>query len=147
MQIHALTFVILIAGIMQGCQKSELDGILFVPVKGTVTMDGQPLPGCIVEFSPQIVETNTQGLGGSGAQGQTNDEGKFEMRTNRTFGVQPGSYEVRITKIPEAQNPDLPSTFHRKENLPARYNERSELSLEVTDQGDENVTFELTSGK
>jgi hypothetical protein len=68
-------------------------------VTGVVTMDGQPLDGAVVLFTPQ-------GPGGQIATGITDSHGKFIMGTGKQEnGVRPGKYKVTITKTAEEVKP------------------------------------------
>jgi hypothetical protein len=70
-----------------------------VPVTGTVTLDGQPVAGANVSFSP------TSG-GGKAAVGTTDASGKFTLTTMKSGdGAVPGAYLVTITKSATAQAP------------------------------------------
>jgi hypothetical protein len=63
----------------------------FVPVSGTVSLNGQPLPDVIVSFSRE---------GGSHiASGKTDDEGKFRLSTlQQGDGAEAGTHVVWITR-------------------------------------------------
>src|SRR5437879_3692017 len=65
-----------------------------VKVEGTVTLDGQPLPGATVSFMP---------VGnGRAASGRTDANGNFRLSTFRTDdGALPGEYKV-IVMVEEA---------------------------------------------
>lgn len=101
----------------------------------TVRMDGQPLPGAIVSLTPEAF------LGASvePAQGVTGSRGNTSVQIsnepNKT-GVQVGFYRVRISKPVDG-----------KEIIPARYNERSELGIEVAQDSSDilGTTFEVKS--
>jgi len=68
-------------------------------VTGVVTMDGQPLEGAVVMFTPA-------GTAGQVATGVTDSSGKFSMGTDKQEnGVRPGKYRVTITKTAEVPKP------------------------------------------
>ena len=70
-----------------GCGKGNL-----VPVKGVVTLDGQPLEGASVTFVP---EEN----GGFPAGGRTDANGAFHLSTySDGDGARLGDYRVTVTK-------------------------------------------------
>jgi hypothetical protein len=63
-----------------------------VPVTGLVTLDGQPVTGAAVSFSPTD-------KGGRAAVGTTDDSGRYTLTTMKSGdGAVPGSYTVMITK-------------------------------------------------
>jgi hypothetical protein len=62
-----------------------------VKVKGTVTLDGQPLPDATVTFLPTNKDEGKQ------ATGMTNSQGSFELTTYSTAdGAIPGEYSVVV---------------------------------------------------
>jgi hypothetical protein len=68
-------------------------------VTGTVTMDGQPLDGAVILFSPE-------GQGGQVATGVADSSGKFQMGTYKPGdGVMPGKYKVTVTRSEEPMKP------------------------------------------
>ncbi|MHB0958088.1 MAG: carboxypeptidase-like regulatory domain-containing protein [Pirellulaceae bacterium] len=74
-----------------GCgEKSIVDT---VPVTGLVTLDGAPVAGATVSFSPTEKT-------GRAAVGTTDASGKFTLTTiNPGDGAAPGTYGVMITKM------------------------------------------------
>ncbi|WP_254511684.1 carboxypeptidase-like regulatory domain-containing protein [Anatilimnocola floriformis] len=101
----------------------------FGDVTGKVTLDGAPLVGATVEFSPE---------GGSPAYGLTDEAGKYKLQwTAEQSGAQLGKHRVRITSFNEAK-PRI------KERVPLKYNRKSELTAEVS-RGRQNFDFELVS--
>ena len=73
-----------------GCNKSENIGT--IPVTGLVTLDGQPVAGAAVSFSP----SSKTGLA---AVGTTDASGRFKLTTkNPDDGAVPGAYAVIVTK-------------------------------------------------
>lgn len=80
-----------VAVFLTGCSKGG-SSLNTVPVKGRVTLDGAPLPGATVTFSPKTPEGRT-------AAGMTNENGEFVLTTIRAGdGAVPGEYGVAITK-------------------------------------------------
>lgn len=128
---------------------SKLD---LVPGTGTVTLNGQPLPGAVVMFENPEDETVCVGL--------TDAAGRYELQVDsRKKGVTTGRKIVRIStaaRIPwlnvgfdgeggsaeeegEGASPSSPV-----ELVPARYNKESQLTVEVT-PGRTSYDFALTS--
>ena len=112
------------------------DGPDLGKVKGTVTLDGNPLPNASVEFAPE-------GQRGSGAV--TDAEGKYElMFTSDKKGAIVGKHTVRITTLQQggdSSRGDLPES---PELVPPKYNKESTLTVEVT-SGRNTHDFDLTS--
>lgn len=78
-------FAILAVGLV-GCGT----GSGLVKVRGTVTLDGQPLPNALVTFISKSGEGVT-------ATGTTNAQGEFVMQTYKPGdGVKPGEYKVTV---------------------------------------------------
>lgn len=130
-------------------------------VSGMVTLDGEPLSGATVSFSPAS--------DGSGrpAVGTTNEQGVYELTDMRFSqagpGVAVGEYIVTISKTsvaeqsyPEEDDPnygDLPDPTSTgstgvKSLVPEKYGDRSSsgLTASVESGNNENVDFELTTG-
>jgi hypothetical protein len=79
-------FAIFCLAALAGC------GSGFVPVEGTVRLDGQPLPGAQVMFVPRS--------GGRPATGKTDTAGQFQLTTDApNDGALPGEYDVAVTAV------------------------------------------------
>lgn len=117
-----------------GCGRPDLGR-----VSGKVTLDGTPLPEAFVEFVPT-------GEQGSTSSGRTDANGEYEVSFSRDVrGASLGKSTVRITTrdvVSDEQGRDkwLP------EKVPARYNAKSELSVEVK-SGSNRFDFDLKSGE
>ncbi len=131
-------FSVLLAGCGGGGQE-------LAPVSGTVTLDGKPLAGAGVLFTPQE--------GGRPAGGSTDEEGRFTLTTKTNGdGAMLGTNRVAVSKVAFAQTPSSngspnPSAALRPQSLiPARYGDvkTSGLVVEVT-AGMEPVKLELQS--
>lgn len=100
-------------------------------VKGTVSMDGKPLPDAMVVFSPE---------NGRSSMGATDGDGKYEMTyIGSTKGAKLGNHKISITTIEEDSGG---GKF--EETIPAKYNKKSTLT-EVIKAGENVINFELTS--
>jgi hypothetical protein len=73
-------------------------GTGFVPVSGTVSLDGAPVAGAQVTF----VSEN----GESAYVGGTNDSGSFEITSGQHKGVPSGNYKVTVIKAPRGASTD-----------------------------------------
>src|SRR5690349_24920475 len=92
-------------------------------VTGTVTLDGKPVDGAMIQFEP-----TTSGM--PTAFGQTDAQGKYELWYSRgNKGASLGEAIVRITAFQEAD--DDSAKKKRPEIVPAKYNLTSELKVEV----------------
>jgi hypothetical protein len=107
-------------------------------VLGKVTFDGRPLEAGMILFLPTAAEGKTQ------ASGLIRD-GKYDIP--RREGPVPGTYRVVITAsagnaAPPAGAPgkELPMP---KELIPARYNTKSDLKVEVKKGGENQFNFDL----
>jgi len=124
------------AAAVGGCGSS--DGLPREPISGTVTLDGQPLDGGMITFTPtQAAEPVVTALIKDGAYSLPRSEGPV-----------PGPHRVQVwAKKPTGKK--IPDPDNREEIIdemrsivPPRYNLNSELSAEVK-AGDSN-SFEFT---
>jgi hypothetical protein len=104
------------------------DGPQMAPVRGRVTLDGQPLPEASVVF---------QAPGTAPSGGYTDKSGNYELIYKRGVkGALIGMH--RVTILENTQRTLGP------QRVPARYNHQSELEREVK-PGDNEINFELTT--
>ncbi len=102
-------------------------------VTGTVTLDGNPVPGLEVNFVP--IETSL----GTTATGYTQATGEYQLFLPGKKKKTPvGDYTVRIVAA-EIDEPDGSPI-----RIPAKYNVQSQLKATVT-SGAQQHDFELTS--
>ncbi len=74
-----------------GCGKPSVE---LVPATGTVTIDGQPAAGIMVQFMPAVVDETVVA---PTSQGLTDAEGKFELYTLQNEpGAVPGPHRVSL---------------------------------------------------
>jgi len=120
-----------------GCGPSDVK-----PVSGVVTLDGEPLVGAWVVFTPLEGEKKTS------SRGKTDESGKYELRfTSDTQGALLGKQMVQIY-----YEPGLDDTVQKRKDkdsqvskLPKTFYEDSELRAEVTAGGDNKFNFDLKS--
>jgi len=102
------------------------------PVTGNVTMDGEPLAGVRVIFSPaEGARANSVGT--------TDSNGAYSLNYTRDdAGALLGKYKVLVskTKMTEAGE---------KETLPRKYNQETTFTAEVTRTGDNKHNYDLES--
>lgn len=121
---------------ISGCSQSG-DGLSKYPVKGIVTVDGEPAPEVVVRFVGK--DKSQAGENARFPVGVTNDEGAFEISTNgEADGAVAGDYDVTIV-WPESDTPPLSDRLGGAYATP----EKSKLSV-IVEPG-ENVlpTFAL----
>ncbi|MCE9561390.1 MAG: carboxypeptidase-like regulatory domain-containing protein [Planctomycetes bacterium] len=132
--------------LLSGC--AESDGRQ--PLTGRVTFQGQPLDLASIDFTRADPSDPTVHSGAIIQNGQFN--------IPRGSGVPPGRYRVVISAgapptapavqaAPgaEARKPAPgPNPFQARERIPTRYNEASELFIEVTRGGPNHFEFALT---
>ena len=108
-------------------------GPLLVPVRGLVTLDGEPLASAVVAFE------HTGGL--NMATGVTKDDGRFELAIHKMGkGATPGPHRVQISRS-ESDAPGKTRWISPKEYASF---ETSGLSVDVTPT-QHTFTFELSS--
>ncbi|KAA0137334.1 carboxypeptidase regulatory-like domain-containing protein [Gimesia chilikensis] len=118
----AILFAVMSAA-LSGCGGSASGpDIDMIPVTGSVTMDGEPLVGAMVEFHP------TGGTKGNGAFGLTDEAGKFTLTDYHSNpGCPPGEYGVTFSKITLPDGSPIPPDSQQggvgmKEQIPPGYN-------------------------
>jgi hypothetical protein len=147
--------ILLVAVAASGC------GTKTVKVEGTVTLDGQPVPGAMVIFYPED--------GGPQANALTDADGAFRLTTfNTGDGAMPGSHKVTVSKQKGKEDttvgvhPEDPDSMHkaisgaigkdpRKElnkppnTLPPDYGDKSKTPLKYQVPADGAIKIELKS--
>jgi hypothetical protein len=127
-----LRFLILCGAVLSigaiGCSE-------YVPVTGTVLVDGEPAQGLEIDFSP--AEAGQEG----GGMAYTDEQGDYVVHASRTQeGIVPGSYVVRIVTENEEYDPEeydleegeAPPPPPQRIRIPARYNSQTDLNIEVS---------------
>jgi len=102
-------------------------------VSGTITFDGQPLPGAMIQFVPDH-QTGTKGAAGVAA---SDPKGQFELTTAGVKGALVGFHKIAVEarKAPKNETDTMPPSL-----IPARYHNpaTSGLSVEVK-KGEKNL--------
>jgi hypothetical protein len=129
--------------VLPGCSS----GPKFVPVSGTVALDGKPLANAVVQFSPAAPPGKIEAAG-PGSMAVTNEQGHYALKVigtdGKTDGAVVGEHRVRISMAGPAaasDSPDVPAP--RKERLPAQYNTKSQLTFTVPPGGTDAANFDL----
>jgi hypothetical protein len=122
-----------LAGIVVGC-----GGPTKAHVRGTVTLDGQPLADGSIEFFP---------VGASGqSAGTAIKNGAYELDASvGEMKVSIHGIEV-VGKQKTYDTADSPTTDIVRNPVPSRYNTQSELKKTLT-AGPNEINFDLTSDK
>jgi hypothetical protein len=128
--------LVLLAVISIGCgQSSDLDKVV---VRGTVTLDGQPIPNGELRFIP------TNGTKGSISGGPIKD-GAYVAQGRG--GVPVGEHRVEIKAYRSSTKPGQPVSPEggpAEQYLDKRYNEQTTLTAKI-DASTETRDFQLTS--
>jgi hypothetical protein len=147
----SLLLALTLATVAIGCARS-LDDLPREPVAGTVTMDGQPLPEAVIQFSAagDAAKNATPG-----ANTEVKD-GKFSIP--REEGLVPGTYKVSVSHavLKEVQpkgkgkaqvNTSIPNRNKQlgPEQIPAKYNTQTELKADIKPGSSRDLKFELQS--
>src|SRR5262245_22408109 len=88
-------------------------GIRVVPVAGKVTLNGKPLTGAVISFSPDKAEGNNQRVSSTGRIG---GDGQYEICTDDGAKVRKGAplgwYKITfLTGLPGAPAVDIDSKY------------------------------------
>ncbi len=125
---------LLLISLIAGCGESDPR----VPVEGTITFGGKPLPGGTIEFVSDQLRT-----------GAMISEGQYAIP--KTHGLLPGTYKVKITSGDGKTPIDAPEDFVpgptganivSKELIPPEYNSKS--TQEVTVEANKVNRFDYT---
>ena len=121
-----------------GCSGAPDDGPDLVPVTGKVLLDGEPLEGAPVTFSPES--------GNRGAAGSTNAQGIFELGYAGKPGSPLGKQKVSISTRREIQDEFGGAIGMEPETIPTQYNgPQTTLTADVTADGQNEFVFDLTT--
>lgn len=121
-----------------GCGKS--DGLKRAPITGLVTVEGAPLAGASVQFTP------VGGTPGEGALGVADAQGKFVVVSSRQndAGIPPGEYTVVVSLLADPDGTHLSSEATQadhpfaQEIVPAPYSSPdSPLKVTIAKEGGE----------
>lgn len=124
---------------LSGCSSSSEDGIARVAVSGKVTLDGQPLATGYVTFVPKG--------DGPSAGGEIQD-GQYSIAA--ADGPSAGNYKVEIRsmaptgrKVPNYDGAPGETVDETYDTVPANYNVRSELNVEIRSGSADTHDFAL----
>ncbi len=118
---------------MIGCGSS---GPELGTVSGIVTLDGKPLQGATVQFTPGL---------GRVSRGRTRADGTYELRyVGNEKGALLGEHKVMITSRWEEEDPVTGRFTEHPERLPPKYHVKSDLKQTV-EAGHNKFDFATTS--
>jgi len=134
-QLYELLVLAIAAVGLTGCGNNS--GPALGQVTGTVTMDGEPLPGAMVSFYPEA--------GGRSSHGVTDDSGEFLLRfTGMKDGALVDTHKVKIETGVQLSESETKPNRKKVKQLPARYNSETELTAKV-EGGSNTFDFDLQS--
>lgn len=119
--------------VVMGCS----DGGSVGTVRGEVTLDGQPLPKGHVEFIP--IDGQAQTAGAMIVDGKFQAQIPVSKMRVKLHATKPSGKKYKAY-----DTPDTPWEDEMMEALPAKYNEKSDLQLEVK-RGTQPVKYDLKS--
>jgi hypothetical protein len=124
--------------LLAACSGCGPGGPELADVTGTVTLDGKPVQGAILEFIPQEPGKST-------AWGSTDEDGRYEMAFGQSRqGAFPGRTLVRITSDDRVSLGGEKYEF--TELFPPKYNAQSEQYVDVA-SGENEIDFRCESGE
>jgi len=134
---------------LAGCGSG--DGLSRHPISGVVKFDGKPLANGMIQFFP------TATAGPAIAAGATIAGGQYAIPTAE--GLVPGPYKVMISSVGGGKEKAAPGEstdegampglgpLHAPELIPAQYNAKSELNVNVKEEGPNEFDFNLEKTK
>jgi hypothetical protein len=141
--IRCATVLAVLASVTIGCGESA--PYQLAPVKGIVTLDGQPVPHTQVVFMPKGTPENP--TPGPGSTAMCDGAGVYELKTVRGEpGAVVGAHSVQIYAHGPLQSTSSDVTAPpAKESFPAKFNVNTELTFEVPADGTTAADFKLTT--
>jgi hypothetical protein len=105
-------------------------------VSGTVTLDGQPLPGAMVQFVPDA----QKGARGAAGVAASDEKGHFDVTTAGVKGALVGAHKIRVEARarPKDETDTLPPSL-----IPAKYNNPNTSGLRADVQADQKNVVNL----
>ena len=127
----------------------------YVPVSGTVLLDGKPYGKAVVSFQP--IGTKDSANPGRGSSAYTDEKGRFVLMCDGTVpGAVLGKHQVRImtrgadnvTADPDKGSSDDAGDQKREvDPIPAEWHSRSNKEFDVPPGGTDKADFAITSIK
>jgi len=128
-------------------------GPKYVPVSGTVTLDGKPYGEAVVVFLPKATAGNPNP--GRSSAGETDASGHFVLKTDELKnGAVIGKHLVKVqTRGPVVQfdpstgSPDNADVRVKRDPIPAEWNTTSSKEFEVSASGTDKANFDISTKK
>lgn len=146
-RLHGFFWFLLATACCFGCgskavkKSANLD---LVPVSGTITLDGKPLPEATLSFLYQGAPP--EGFIGSGAVSDA--QGHYEVSTLGQKGTVPGTYKVTVSKLVNATGlPIKPEEGMDMEQLRAAGGVKESVPPKYADGGSTDLTTTVEKGK
>jgi hypothetical protein len=127
----------LLALMATGCA----EGLDLHPVSGTITVDGKPVEGARVVFTPETVDATL-------AAGRTDAQGRYTLRTLEKQGAMKSKYKVTVSltrTVGERKNPDSDEDLPMVYVVPKKYSSVETSGLQAEVPGQESYDFSLDS--
>ncbi len=126
------SIAILLCLFLMGCPGAQVPDLQ--DVGGTVTLDGTPVEGATVMFTPLNGE-------GRSCMARTDADGKYVLRFSSKYaGVPKGEFNVTVSKILPSDNPAADG----KELLPRQYQKSGTIVMNIT-EANQDLNLELVS--
>ncbi|SIO30304.1 hypothetical protein SAMN05444166_3623 [Singulisphaera sp. GP187] len=131
----------LVTAFLAGCGTGdETDSYRLVPVSGHVTLDGKPLEGAKVLFTPS--EANRPNTPGVDVTGQ---EGNYQLMYRGRSGVAPGSYQVFVAKTVDPAALKISDEFKDDPVLAAMEKQEALITQKAKSGGRTTASFNVSS--
>tara|TARA_R110002095_G_scaffold189660_1_gene167320 strand:- start:36845 stop:37318 length:474 start_codon:yes stop_codon:yes gene_type:complete len=138
--------VTILTVVLTGCGSDKVE---LATVSGTVTMNGEPLPGATVVFRPQTTVEDNEAKVGAESYGKTNGDGQYHLTIVLTGAkgavVGPNDVMISLDEFEEIlPSFDSSGKDRRGPNpIPAEYNSKTTLKFDVPPAGAEDADFKL----
>ena len=135
-RMFGVSLVCVLCVVAVGCGGGGIDA---VKVSGTITLNGEPLEGATVVFTPTVSGDNLEAVA---SHGTTDAAGKYSLKITATdqSGVVVGKHRVTIGKFDEAEEDDDSDELVETPSLIPDH----DLTFEVTSSGSDSANFDLT---
>lgn len=131
------TSALLLASFGIGCNQSPFNA----DVKGTVTLDGKPVPPGVVVFS-------AEGGGRNSSRGSIEPDGTYFLVTRHYRGIESGNYSVavQVYELGDPPGPGERAPLNPPPLVPAKYLDIDTSGLKFTvEPGSNRIDIALTS--
>jgi hypothetical protein len=124
-----------------GCNHGVIGGL--VPCAGSVTLDGLPLGGAMIGFTP-INASGEVDVSKRGGTAISNSNGHFTIKTaSDSPGIAKGTYKVNVNKMVEEQSTEGKSPIPKSTTGKYAVVETSDLIVEIPAGGNTRIKLEL----